>query len=85
MFHQQRDARLRLVINPDINRVQSGIVKFQLLNVHNEITRPKMHVFRKGHLHRDGREVPHDRTAVRINEVKLQTMFSFISAKKSHA
>src|SRR6185369_16877142 len=82
MFYQERNTRLRLIIDSKVDRIESRIVELQLLNVDDEIPRPEMHVFRQGYLDRDRREILHDGAPVRVDEIQVQIVFAFIAAEE---
>src|ERR1035437_4645347 len=81
MAHEQWDARLRLVVQGDVNRVKPGIIELQLLKVHDEVARAEMHVFGQRHFDRDVWEFG-DRGPVPIDEIKLQVVLALVSVKE---
>jgi len=45
------ETRLRLIIEPDVNRIEPWIFELQLLDVHDEITCPKVHLIGQHHFY----------------------------------
>ena len=84
MLHQQRNARLRLVIHPNINRVKPGIIKIQLLNVHDEIARAEMQVAGQNDLH-GNIDARHYRAAIGINKIETELVLPFILMPERYA
>jgi len=82
MFHQQGDAGLRLVVQHDVDGVQSWVLKLQLLNVDDKIASAEMHILREGDIDGDGWEIGHNGTAIGIDEVEAKVMLALITAEK---
>ena len=84
MPHEQRNVRLRMAVQQDIDRVESWIVELQLLDVHDEVARAEMHVIGQRHFHRDGWELRYG-AAIRVHEVERQGVLALVSARKGDA
>lgn len=85
MFHEERNARLRLAIDRDVDGIKTGVFEFKLLNVDDEISRAEMHVIGKDDFDGNGREIGHDRMSIGIDKIQAESMFALIGAKKCDA
>ena len=85
MFHEQRYACLRVAIQRNVDRIESRILEFELLNIHDEVSGAEMHVVRKSNFDWNGRKIGHDGMSIGIDEIQAQRMFALVAAKKGYA
>lgn len=82
VFDEQRYVRLDMAVHGKINRVETRLVKLELLDVDRKIARPKMNVLGQGHL--DGHlDRGHDGVAIGVHEVQFHLPLAFVTGKKS--
>ena len=84
MFHEQRNARLRFVVQSHVHGIQTGLGEFQLLDVHDEIAREKMHVVGQRDFDRDF-DARHDGAPVGVDEVELELARALVAGEKRDA
>ena len=63
-------------------QVEALGLETQLLNIDDEISRAEMHVFWQRNVHRDRREIAHDRGAVGIDEIEVKVVLALVGAEK---
>lgn len=81
---KQRNACLRFVVEQNVNRIQAGLGKFQLLDVDDEIVRGEKSVVGQFHEHRHV-NLLHDRLAVGVDEFERDFALALVAGHEGHA